>query len=109
MGVAVNVGGACGGLLNFCGAMVDVVTGRIELQVGDVLRGLIWLRIEDRRVCARNGARMTTKMRKQRIATAKKRGRREEARLRLRRVVLSSQATALIRASSNVLFERRIT
>ena len=33
-GVPVNSGGACGGFLKACGAIVEVVSGRVEEMVG---------------------------------------------------------------------------
>jgi hypothetical protein len=67
-GVAVNIGGACGGFRSFRGAMVEVVTGLVaeeEFQgVGD-FGGLVCDRRAERRAEIRSGgARMREKMRK---------------------------------------------
>ena len=68
-GVAVKLGGACGGFLNFEKVMLEVVTGLKELVKEEVgLEGRIWFRIEPSRGVARKGARLMKVTRMNRMA-----------------------------------------
>jgi len=65
-GVAVKLGGACGGFLN---PMADVLRGLQGLDVEVTgLNGRTWFNIEPNREGARNGARMTRQTMVKRVA-----------------------------------------
>lgn len=81
-GVAVNSGGACGGFSNACGAMVEVVRGLVEADVGLIFSGRIcWKMAETLEPNLTGRARMRATERKREMAASRSFIEREPARL----------------------------